>query len=603
MTTRPAANTLEPLVRAVVTATTGASATDAELLTRFIDYRDEAAFAALVHRHGPMVLGVCRRLLPNEADAEDVFQATFLVLALKATSVTPREMVAGWLHGVARQVALRARRSNARRAARERQVDTLPEPESVPRDDHWDDLLPVLDRETSRLPDRYRTVLVLCDLEGVTRQEAGRQLGLPEGTINSRLSRARAMLTNRLTRCGVVLPSGALVAVLAQEASACVPALVVASTIRVAALVAEAGTATTGGVAAGVANLTEGVARAMFVTKLKAVVAVVLLLGFIAAGATALSGHSASARGDPPATEPKMKAPPRPEPELDLPGATLPDLAGMWQGDDWGTVVLRAAKEGGFEGTYSDTFGKDTGRIAVRWSAASRKYEGTWSEGKYRFGRIALDAPKDGAISGAYTTDPKCEHQPGVPSLASLRWSKKQKKDEEKESFTAWGKEINGLQAGLGLRPGEHRAYHHGETVTLVVRVRNVGKETVRFQYIRQFLDENPPTVTDAGGKTVPQPGIDVLGGHAPVEVSLEPGKEIELESRLAGGAKLAGASGLRYGVSGLGTGKVSLHYERVLGNSSAGRIKLDPALSKLATGKLELEIKSDPPPGATEKK
>ena len=135
MTTRPAANTLEPLVRAVVTATTGASATDAELLGLFIDHRDEGAFATLVRRHGPMVLGVCRRLLPNEADADDVFQATFLILALKATSVTPREMVAGWLHGVARQVALRARRANTRRAARERQVAVLPEPESAPRDD------------------------------------------------------------------------------------------------------------------------------------------------------------------------------------------------------------------------------------------------------------------------------------------------------------------------------------------------------------------------------------------------------------------------------------------------------------------------------------
>lgn len=258
MTTQPATSTLEPLVRVVLAATTGASATDAELLTRFIDCRDEAAFAALARRHGPMVLGVCRRLLPNEADAEDVFQATFLVLALKAASVTPREMVAGWLHGVARQVALRARRSLTRRAARERQVDTLPEPESVPRDDHWDDLLPVLDCELSHLPERYRTVLVLCDLEGVTRHEVARQLGLPEGTVNSRLSRARAMLADRLTRCGVALPSGALVAILAQNASACVPASVMATTIRVAVLAAEAGTATTGGVSAGVANLTEG---------------------------------------------------------------------------------------------------------------------------------------------------------------------------------------------------------------------------------------------------------------------------------------------------------------------------------------------------------
>jgi hypothetical protein len=194
------------------------------------------------------------------------------------------------------------------------------------------------------------------------------------------------------------------------------------------------------------------------------------------------------------------------------------------------------------------------------------------------------------------------------------------KQKQEKEGFTAWGEPVGGLQAGLGIRPAAKRVYHYGETVTLVIRVRNVGKETVKFKYIRQFLDENPPTVTDADGKTVPQHRTSVLGFHPPVEVSLEPGKDTELESRLAGGARLAGASGLRYELrpaSGggkptteeqplfVGTGKVSLQYVRVFGNSSAGRIELDPALSKLTTGKLELEIKSAPPaaPAATEKK
>jgi RNA polymerase sigma factor (sigma-70 family) len=318
MTTQPTVNTLEPLVRVVIAAATGASATDAELLTRFIDHRDEAAFAALVHRHGSMVLGVCRRLLPNEADAEDVFQATFLVLALKAASVAPREMVAGWLHGVVRQVALRARRANTRRAARERQVAVLPEPESAPRDDRRDDLLPVLDRELSRLPDRYRTVLVLCDLEGVTRREAARELGLPEGTVNSRLSRARAMLTDRLTRCGVVLPSGALVAILAQSASAYAPASVVASTIRVAALVAETGTATTGGVSVGVANLTEGVVRTMFATKLKVAVAVLLVLtGLSFGGAWSFRALAGGEQRLPPTPAPaKDKTASKPEDNL-----------------------------------------------------------------------------------------------------------------------------------------------------------------------------------------------------------------------------------------------------------------------------------------------
>jgi hypothetical protein len=175
-------------------------------------------------------------------------------------------------------------------------------------------------------------------------------------------------------------------------------------------------------------------------------------------------------------------------------------------------------------------------------------------------------------------------------------------KDKDKESFTAWGKEINGLQAGLEVRPSEKRLYHYGETITLIVRVRNVGKQAVKFEYLRQFLDENSPTVTDAGG-AIPQRNTEVTGlRHVPVEVTLEPGKEIVLESRLGG------ASGVRHELKPadlggmpttgkfpplyVGTGKVSLQYEPVLGDSSSGQINLDPALAKLGTGELELEVK-----------
>src|SRR5262249_49791376 len=180
----------------------------------------------------------------------------------------------------------------------------------------------------------------------------------------------------------------------------------------------------------------------------------------------------------------------------------------------------------------------------------------------------------------------------------------KQEKKQDNEIAIAWGKEVAGLQAGLGIRPGERRAYRHGRTTTPVVRVRNVGKEAVKFEYIKQFLDERPPTVTGADGKTIPQGGIDVFGFHVPTEVTLEPGKDIEIESRFNGG------SGRRYTLlptSGggkstteetplfVGTGKISLQYERGFGNSSAGSIKLDPTPGKLATGQLELEIRAAP--------
>jgi RNA polymerase sigma factor (sigma-70 family) len=249
----------------------GAGLTDGQLLESFINRRDEAAFEALVRRHGPMVLGVCRRLLRNPHDAEDAFQATFLVLARKAASVVPREKVGNWLHGVARTTALRARAANARRRLRERQVTDWPEPEAR-RPDPRDDLRLTLDRELSRLPEKYRLPVVLCDLEGRSRREVARQLRIPEGTLSSRLTTARRLLAKRLARQG--LAGGSLAAALAQGgASACVPASVLSATVGAAARLA-AGQATV--VSAAVSVLTEGVLRTMLLTKLKTATALVL---------------------------------------------------------------------------------------------------------------------------------------------------------------------------------------------------------------------------------------------------------------------------------------------------------------------------------------
>src|SRR5437763_2284216 len=158
----------------------GAGLTDGQLLEDYLSRRDEAALAALVQRHGPMVWGVCRRVLFNHHDAEDAFQATFLVLVRKAASIASRELLANWLYGVAHQTALKARATAAKRKGRERQVTDMPEP-AVTQHDPWRDVQPVLDEELSRLPDKYRGVLVLCDLEGKTRKEAAQQLGCPDG--------------------------------------------------------------------------------------------------------------------------------------------------------------------------------------------------------------------------------------------------------------------------------------------------------------------------------------------------------------------------------------------------------------------------------------
>ena len=268
MATTPMNEAMQHIRRAVLT--------DGQLLGRFIERRDEAAFAALVRRHGPMVWGVCRRLL-NDQDAEDAFQATFLVLVRKAASIVPRERVANRLYGVAHQTALQARRTAARRRAREKQVREMPEP-AVAEQDLWRDLRPLLDQELSRLPDAYREVVVLSDLEGKIRREVARQLGLPEGTVGSRLARARAMLARRLTQRGVTLSAVALTAVLAQQAPAGVPNSVVAYTIRAASLLVAGKAAATGAVSAEVAALVEGVVKAMLLNKLKIVSAVLLVV-------------------------------------------------------------------------------------------------------------------------------------------------------------------------------------------------------------------------------------------------------------------------------------------------------------------------------------
>src|SRR6516165_8224025 len=175
----------------------GEALSDGQLLTDYLGRRDEAALAALVHRHGAMVWGVCRRVLRHYHDAEDAFQATFLVLVRKAASIAAPELLANWLYGVAYQTARKARATSATRTARERQVAEMPEPAAV-EPDPWPHLQPLLDQELSRLPAKYRSVVVLCDLQGKTRKEAARQLACPDGTVAGRLARARRMLAQRL---------------------------------------------------------------------------------------------------------------------------------------------------------------------------------------------------------------------------------------------------------------------------------------------------------------------------------------------------------------------------------------------------------------------
>jgi RNA polymerase sigma factor (sigma-70 family) len=285
-------------LRRVVLLREVAGLTDGQLLKDYLGHRDEAALAALVQRHGPMVWGVCRRVLRNYHDAEDAFQATFLVFVRKAASIASPELLANWLYGVAHQTALNARATTAKRGARERQVTEMPEPAVMERD-LWADLQPLLDQELSGLPDKYRVAIVLCDLEGMTRKEAARQLAVPEGTLAARLARGRVMLAKRLGRHGLAVSGGALAAVLAQNAaSASAPTSVVCSTIKAASLFAAGQAAATAVVSAKVAALTKGVTKAMLFSKLKTAIAIVLILGFGATEATILTCRTAAGQDD-----------------------------------------------------------------------------------------------------------------------------------------------------------------------------------------------------------------------------------------------------------------------------------------------------------------
>jgi RNA polymerase sigma factor (sigma-70 family) len=337
MPTRKTSEVIQRLRRAALLRD-GAGMTDGQLLDCFLTQRDDAAFAALVRRHGPMVWGVCRRALPNYHDAEDAFQATFLVLVRKAVTVEPKEMVANWLYGVAHQTALKARSVAARRKGRERQVLEMPEP-AVEERRVWQDLQPLLDQELSRLPDKYRAPIVLCDLEGKTRKEAARQLGWPEGTVAGRLATARKMLARRLARRGVALSGGALAAVLSQKAaSAGVPSSVVSSTIQAAALVAAGPAAAAGAISLKVAALTEGVMRAMLMSKLKAVMVVVLMAGFLATGATVFTPCKAAGQnGKAPDNEKQLAVADQPLPPGDAPA--------LWSLQNIGYGNLRVSED------------------------------------------------------------------------------------------------------------------------------------------------------------------------------------------------------------------------------------------------------------------
>ncbi|HEY7312291.1 MAG TPA: sigma-70 family RNA polymerase sigma factor [Gemmataceae bacterium] len=311
---------------------TGASdLDDAQLLRRFLGQRDEGAFTTIVQRYGAMVWALCVRRLGETPDAEDAFQATFLVLARKASSLRGPELLGPFLYGVAYRTALKLRGRRARLTARE---TALPEQAAEARREQvWSDLRPILDEEVNRLPTKYRQPVLLCYLQGLSSEEAARRLGCPAGTIFSRLARARDLLRRRLTKRGLGVSAGVLAAVLADNAAARTmpPAPLCESTIQTG-LSFAAGT-TGQAMSAPLAALVEGVLRSMFLSKVKFAAIVLLALGLVGSGAGFVAHRTtagqptakpASGSSLPPAvadkpkdkeTDDKPKEAPKPKPE------------------------------------------------------------------------------------------------------------------------------------------------------------------------------------------------------------------------------------------------------------------------------------------------
>jgi RNA polymerase sigma factor (sigma-70 family) len=325
-----------PLARLVQQiASAAASVSDAQLLERFAARRDGDAFALLVRRHGPMVLGVCRRVLQDWHAAEDAFQATFLVLARRAGSLRRPQAVGAWLHGVAHRTALKIRTAAARRRLCERDACQYRPEAQHPLDPTWLDIRGVLDDAIDCLPGRYREPFILCCLEGRTVSQTANQLGWPRGTVATRLARAKVRLRRLLARHEAALP-GALFAVAfeANTAAAAVPVAVARSTASAALEFMDDAATAAGSVPAGVAATAREVLRNMLVTRIRMTVTGLIALALLGGGlSTLFSWTTAAAQtAQPPVMATKGESAKKEDAadktkEIELPTAPIPTQA------------------------------------------------------------------------------------------------------------------------------------------------------------------------------------------------------------------------------------------------------------------------------------
>jgi RNA polymerase sigma factor (sigma-70 family) len=423
--------------------------TDAELLARFVVYGDEAAFEVIVRRHGPLVLRVCRRVLGDDHDAEDAFQATFLVLARKAGAVRDRQSIAGWLYEVAYHLALRARRTVARRRQHERRAAEMPPREEFLSTDERE-LHAVLDEELRRLPEKYRTPLVLCYLEGMTNEQAARELGWAAGSMSYRLSQARELLRKRMNGRGLALPAAGLIALLTEEmVSAAVPTTLVHATVRAAACFAAGKTVAAGMVSANAVALAEGALTTMLTTKMKLAAALLLTVGLLGSGVRMFVQADDAAPPAPAAKPAEAKAEEKPA-ATDTVGDPLPPGAVSRLGNlRWqhGTAVRFLAYLG--DGKEVLTASQD-GALRV-WDAATGKL-------MRKFGKVGNAGGNGGVM--VFPAQAGAMMMPAMNVLSAVALSPDQKTlviGSQDGTMTLWdvaeGKEVRSFKANPQMAP------------------------------------------------------------------------------------------------------------------------------------------------------
>jgi RNA polymerase sigma factor (sigma-70 family) len=304
--------------------------TDAQLLHQFLRHHDELSFTGLMRRHGPMVLGICRRVLGHDQDAEDAFQATFLVLARRGATIRKPDSLASWLHGVAYRLALKARAEAARRQAQQKEVRAM-SPTDLLSEVLRRELRGLIDEELTHLPEKYRAPLILCYLDSQTLTGAAHRLGWTKGTVAGRLARGRDLLRKRLARRGLTMSNGLMPPLLLEGAApAAVPAGLLAGTAKAALRFAASQSAAGGVVSTSVVRLAEAGIRALVLTKLKVATAVLLVFAVVGlgAGSLILLGPAANPTDSALESQPKTATADAPDPKPDREGQARTDRHG-----------------------------------------------------------------------------------------------------------------------------------------------------------------------------------------------------------------------------------------------------------------------------------